>query len=490
VNTAVIGSGFGGIASALRMRALGHDVTLFEKLSEIGGRAQVFNRGPYLHDAGPTVITAPYLFNELFELFDENLEDHLDFRSLDPWYRYYFVDGFEFDYTPNSEKMISQIRDINPADVDNYQRMLKAAREIFEIGYVKLADQPFHKFTTMMKYTPDIIRLKGYKSVYAFVASFLKDPNLRKVFTIQPLLVGGNPFKTSAIYALIQALEQKWGIYFCMGGMGKVIQELESLMLRHGIQIRKDTCIEKFSTVGKTISQIHTNSGEGLVFDNVICNSDPVFVNTKLLKSKRVSFHNSYIKKFAKHSMGLFVIFFGSRKKFKKVAHHTIWMGPRYKSLLEDIFEKQVLADDFSIYLHRPTATDQSFAKNNGDSFYALIPVPNMKSGIQWSDIKEEYALKVIGALNETILPGINESIEDLFVMTPDDFKENYLTPYGSGFSISPILSQSAWFRTHNKDDYYKNLYYSGAGSHPGAGVPGVLNSAKVVENIFTNDKK
>jgi phytoene desaturase len=217
----------------------------------------------------------------------------------------------------------------------------------------------------------------------------------------------------------------------------------------------------------------------------VVSNSDPITVNSIFLGEEKKSIQNRFLKKFAKHSMGLFVLFFGTRTTYPKIAHHTIWMGPRYKELLDDIFNKKVLAEDFSIYLHRPTATDQSFAPKNHDSFYALVPVPNLQADISWDEIKNEYASKVVKALAKTIMPDLEKHIDDLFVMTPNDFKESYMTPHGSGFSIAPILSQSAWFRTHNKDDYYKNLFYVGAGTHPGAGVPGVLNSAKVIERIL-----
>jgi phytoene desaturase len=485
VKIVVIGSGFGGIASALRMKNQGHDVTLLEKLDEIGGRAQHFKRPNYFHDAGPTVITAPYLFSELFELFGEKLEDYLQFKPLDPWYRFYFVNGFEFDYLSDQEKMLKQIHSINPTDVDGYNKMLKKAQEIFKTGYLKLVDQPFHKLTTMIRYTPDILRLKGYQSVYRFVSTYLKDENLRQVFSIQPLLVGGNPFQTSSIYALIHALEQKWGIYFAIGGMSKVVRELKNLMIRQGIEIKTNHEVEKFETSMNRISKIIIKDKPPISADIVISNADPITVNNEFLNEQKISLHNRFIKKYAKHSMGLFVLFFGTKIKYPKIAHHTIWMGLRYKELLDEIFNKQILSDDFSIYLHRPTATDESFANKGSDSFYALVPVPNLQAKLPWEDIKMQYANKIIKALANTIMPNLENVIDDLFIMTPENFKESYMTPHGSGFSIAPTLSQTAWFRTHNKDDYYNNLYYVGAGTHPGAGVPGVLNSAKVVERII-----
>ena len=381
--------------------------------------------------------------------------------------------------------MLEQIREISVKDVDGYLRMLKESTKIFELGYEKLASRPFHKLTQMLRYGPDIIRLKGYQSVYSFVSRHIKDENLRQAFSIQPLLVGGNPFSTSSIYSLIHALEKKWGIYFCMGGTGKIVLELEKLMIRHGIKIFYNHDAERINTKGSRVSSIEFTNGKSYNFDKLICNADPLQVYTDLLKGKQVSLHNRVIEKFAKHSMGLFVIFFGTKKKYNNIAHHTIWMGPRYKALLEEIFDKHTLAEDFSVYLHRPTCTDPSFAPPNGDSFYALVPVPNLKGKYNWDEIKKEFSMKVLDALNKSIMPELNENVVDIFSMTPKDFKKDYRTPFGSGFSIAPKLLQSAWFRTHNQDDLYKNLFYVGAGTHPGAGLPGVLNSAKVVENII-----
>jgi phytoene desaturase len=272
-----------------------------------------------LHDAGPTVITAPYLFNELFEIFGEKLDDHLQFKPLDPWYRFYFVNGFEFDYQPNREKMLQQIQSISPIDVDGYNKMLKQAQEIFKIGYLKLVDQPFHNISTMLSHAPDILRLKGYQSVYQFVSRYLKDENLRQVFSIQPLLVGGNPFQTSSIYALIHALEQKWGIYFAMGGMGKVIQELKKLMIRHGIEIKTNHEVQKLETSLNKIKKIIFKSNPPINADIVISNADPITVNTIFLNKQKISLHNRFLQKYAKHSMGLFVLFFGTKIKYPKM---------------------------------------------------------------------------------------------------------------------------------------------------------------------------
>ena len=481
----VIGSGFGGIAAALRMRAKGYEVDLHEKLDQIGGRARQFSRNGFVYDAGPTVITAPYLFRELFEIFNEDIDDFIKFIPLDPWYRFRFNDGTFFNYGPDQDQLLEQIKAIEPKDVNGYLKMLQHAEKIFEVGYLKLADQPFHKLSSLIKYTPDIIKLKGYQSVYQFVSSYLKHPNLRQAFSIQPLLVGGNPFNTTSIYALIHALEKKWGVFFAKGGTGEIISQLKMLMERKGVNIFLNSEIKKIITSKKMVEGIETEESKFYKTDYLITNADPIYTNSNLIGRKKISLHNKFVQKTAKHSMGLFVLFFGTKAKYDNIAHHTIWMGPRYKELLSDIFDRYKLSEDFSIYLHRPTATDPDFAPIGCDSFYALVPVPNLKGNISWKDEASAFTQSIIKALEQTMMPKLSENICESFVMTPEDFLQDYNTPFGSGFSIAPLFRQSAWFRTHNKDDLYQNLFYVGAGTHPGAGVPGVLNSAKVIDKLI-----
>lgn len=482
----VIGSGFGGIATALRMKAKGFDVDLHERLDQIGGRARQFKKNGFIHDAGPTVITAPYLFKELYALFNENIDDYINFIPLNPWYRFRFHDGTFFNYGPDQEDLLEQIRNLEPKDVNGYLKMLNHAEAIFKLGYLKLADQPFHKLSSLIKYAPDIIKLKGYQSVYQFVSSYLKHPNLRQAFSIQPLLVGGNPFDTTSIYSLIHALEKKWGVFFAKGGTGEIIRQLTLLMERHGINIFLNSDVSKIITSHRKVTGIELTNSSIHEADYIITNADPVYTNSYLIDSKKISLHNFFIQKTAKHSMGLFVLFFGTKKKYHAIAHHTIWMGSRYKELLDDIFNRYILTDDFSIYLHRPTATDESFAPPGCDSYYALVPVPNLKGKYDWNEEAPKLQEAVINALEETIMPNLAEYICESFFMTPEDFFQDYKTPFGSGFSIAPLFRQSAWFRTHNKDDYYHNLFYVGAGAHPGAGVPGVLNSAKVIDKLIS----
>ena len=484
----IIGSGFGGIASALRLKKIGFEVTLVERLDMLGGRARVFQKGGYRHDAGPTVITAPFLFEELFELYNKNLKDHLNFVPLDPWYRFYFHNGKTFDYRPSIDDTNKEIEKFDARDVKGYRDLLETSKNIFKIGFEKLSDQPFSSFWEMAKQVPSLVKLKSYLTVGQLVNSKLKNEFLRKAFSIHPLLVGGNPFTTTSIYALIHYLERKWGVFFCMGGTGKIVQELERLMIENDITVKKNTDITKIKVKSNRATGVITSTGDEIDADVVICNADPPTVYKEMLDPQFSKKALIKPEKFTQYSMGLYVLFFGSKKQYPSVAHHTIWMAERYKELLNDIFDKRILTKDFSLYLHRPTATDETFAPTGKDSFYVLCPVPNLKADIDWEKEGPRLRDKIVNALSETIMPDLEKNIEEDFWMTPQDFKNDYRSMHGAGFSIAPIFSQSAWFRYHNKDKKISNLYFSTAGAHPGAGIPGVLCSAKVVEKLIKKD--
>ena len=483
----VIGAGFGGIAAALRMRAKGHKVTLIERLDAIGGRAQAFEQGGFRHDAGPTVITAPFLFDELFALFDEKREDHLDFRPLDPWYRFYFHEGSEFDYRPSLEDTHAEIARFSPEDMKNYDRLISTSKDIFDIGFSELADRPFTRFGAMLKQIPQLLRLKSYMTVAQLVNSHIKHPLLRQAFSIHPLLVGGNPFDTTSIYALIHYLERKWGVYFCMGGTGKLVAELENLMRRQGIEILLNTDVREIMVShdsSNKVTGVIIQDGTQISADRIICNGDPPTIYAEMLPAHKGKRKKALPDKVTRYSMGLYVLFFGTKKTYPNIAHHTIWMGKRYKELLHDIFNRKILADDFSLYVHRPTATDASFAPEGCDSFYVLCPVPNLQGNVDWEQEGPALQQRIVAALDKTIMPGLTEHIVEDFYMTPEDFKTRYRSMHGAGFSIAPNFTQSAWFRYHNRDPHLSNLYFSAAGAHPGAGMPGVLCSAKVVDRL------
>ena len=486
----VIGAGFGGIAAALRMRARGYSVTLVDRLAAIGGRAQVFERGGFRHDAGPTVITAPFLFDELFELFGEKREDHLEFRPIDPWYRFYFHGGEGFDYRASIEDTNDEIRRFNPDDVKGYEKLLAASKEIFEIGFEKLADRPFNKFVTMLAQIPSLLKLRSYRSVAGIVNSHIKHPLLRQAFSIHPLLVGGNPFTTTSIYSLIHYLERRWGVFFCMGGTGKLVSELHNLLLRVGVRVETSVDIDQITVTDGRTTGATARDGRFFAADRVICNGDPPTVYSQMLPADQMRAKRPLPEALTQYSMGLYVLYFGTKAQYPDVAHHTIWMGPRYKELLADIFNKKILADDFSLYVHRPTATDDSFAPKGCDSFYVLCPVPNLLGNIDWDTAGVQMRDRIVAALSETIMPGLEDVISDDFWMTPEDFKTDYRSMHGAGFSIAPIFPQSAWFRYHNRDPHIPNLYFSAAGAHPGAGMPGVLCSAKVVDTLIEEEDR
>ena len=480
----VIGSGFGGIASALRLRALGLDVHVIERLDEIGGRAQVFEVDGYKHDAGPTVITAPFLFDELFELFGEKRADHIEFRELNPWYRFVFPDGDQFNYGGTLEETLLEIERIEPKDRAGYESLVTHSKAMFDIGFSELAHQPFHQIKTMAKQIPHLARLRSDRSVWDMVCQHLSNDKLRQAFSIQPLLVGGSPFDTTSVYGLIHYLERAYGIFFAMGGTGALVAQLKQLMLRQGITIQTGATVSKILTSQNRVSGVKLDSNDVITADYTVFNGDPMYLYRELLPQNQIPFATRLKRDYSKLSMGLYVLFFGTDMQYPDIAHHTIWMGQRYRELLDDIFHRQILADDFSLYLHRPTATDPSFAPSGHDSFYVLAPVPHQGSGIDWAIEEPKLRERIIDALDRTILPGLKEHIQAPFSMTPDQFSDDYLSYKGAGFSIAPLFTQSAWFRFHNKAEGFDNLFLAGAGTHPGAGMPGVISSAKVVERL------
>ncbi|MEM0952313.1 MAG: phytoene desaturase family protein [Cyanobacteria bacterium P01_H01_bin.74] len=482
----VVGAGFGGIASALRLRAKGYAVKLLDQCPQLGGRAQVYSVGGFTHDAGPTVLTAPFLLEELFELFGKQLADYLELVPLNPWYQFVFPDGQVFNYGGSVEDTLQEIEAFNPADKTGYLNLVESSKAIFDVGFEQLGATPFHTFSTMLKTVPHLISLKAQEPVWNFVCRHLQDENLRQAFSIQPLLVGGNPFSTSSIYSLIHFLERKWGIHFAKGGTGAVVQALAKLMAEVGISVHLNTRVERLLIDDfKRCKGVLLSNGEKLNAGKVVSNADPAFVYRNWVNSESLSLSTKLKNKTAAYSMGLFVLYFGTQARYPNVEHHTIWLGKRYKALLDDIFKHQVLAEDFSLYLHRPTATDSSFAPEGCESFYVLCPVPNLQAEIDWRLEGPRLRDRIVKALSKTILPNLEQTICHDFFKTPEDFATSYSSLHGTGFSIAPILRQSAWFRYHNKSESIKNFYLTGAGTHPGAGLPGVLCSAKVVDALI-----
>ena len=482
----VIGSGFGGLAASLRLRAKGYKVTLLEKHPDLGGRARVFKKDGFTYDGGPTVITAPYLFEELFSLFNKKISDYVEIVPLDLWYRFVFNDGDTFDYNGDDKSMEEQVKKYSSDDYNGYKELVNFTEKIFDKGFTDLSDKPFNNLVFMMKQIPALLKLKSYKSVYSLVSNYISNEKLRRVFSMHPLLVGGNPFSTTSIYTLILFLEKKWGIHYSIGGTGSVVKALEKLMKEENITIIKDAEVTEILTKNKKVTGVKINESKIINCDYVICNSDPPNVYNNLIKSKED--YNFLFKQKMKrmdYSMGLFVYYFGSKKKYNNVAHHTIYFGKSYEKHLDKIFEKKILSEDISYYLHRPSATDPNMAPSDQDAFYVLVPVPNNLSKINWIDEGDKFKNLVLDKMDKTILPGIKENVVSDFYLTPDYFEIDLATLHGSGFSIQPKFSQSAYFRFHNQSEIFNNLYFVGAGTHPGAGMPGVLSSAKVLDKLF-----
>jgi phytoene desaturase len=482
----VIGSGFGGIAAALRMRAKGYKVTLLEKHPDLGGRARVFKKDGFIYDGGPTVITAPYLFEELFSLFNKKISDYVKIVPLELWYRFVFEDKTSFDYSGNEMSMEKEIQKFSKTDISGYKKLVNFTQKIFDKGFTELSTKSFNNINFMLKQIPALLKLKSYQSVYKLVASYISNEKLRRVFSMHPLLVGGNPFTTTSIYTLILYLEKKWGIHYSIGGTGSVVNALEKLMKEEGVEIIKNAEVTEMLSSDNKIEGVQINNKNNLYGNYVICNSDPPNVYKNLIKSKKKYgfLFNQKVKRM-NYSMGLFVYYFGSKKQFEKVAHHTIYFGKSYEKHLSKIFDQKILSDDISYYLHRPSATDPSMAPKDHDAFYVLVPVPNNLSGINWSKEGERFKELVLTKMDQTVLPGIKENVVSDFYLTPDYFENELSTLHGSGFSIQPKFTQSAYFRFHNKSEIFDNLYFVGAGTHPGAGMPGVLSSAKVLDELL-----
>jgi phytoene desaturase len=480
----VIGAGFGGLAAAVRLLVRGYRVTVVDRLEQPGGRARVFETDGYTFDAGPTLITAPFLFDELWKLAGRRIEDDVDLVPISPFYRIRFDDGDTFDYTGDAEQMRREIARFSPDDVDGYERFLAKSEKIFEVGFEELGHVPFGRLSDMARIAPAMAVLESYRTVYGLVSKYISDPRLRQVFSFHPLLVGGNPFSTTSIYTLIAFLERKWGVWYAMGGTGALVRAIAGLVEDLGGTFRLGETVEQITVDAGRASGVHLETGEHIEADLVVSNADAAWTYRHLVAPEhRTTWTDARLDR-AKLSMSLFVWYFGTDRQYDDVAHHTILLGPRYRELLDDIFHRKHLADDFSLYLHRPTATDQSMAPPGHDCFYVLSPVPHLDSGTDWGVEGERYRQAIERSLSETVLPGLEDHVTASLTLTPQGFLDDYLSVKGAAFSFEPVLTQSAYFRPHNASEDVEGLYLVGAGTHPGAGMPGVLSSARVLDTV------
>jgi phytoene desaturase len=480
----IIGGGFGGLAAAVRLGARGYRVTVLEKLSAPGGRAFVLRQDGFTFDTGPTIVTAPFLFEELWALCGRRMTDDIELRAMTPFYQIRFHNGDVFNASGDETAMRAEIARFDSADVAGYDRFMRRSEEIYRIGYEQLGDTPFNSILDMARIAPDLVRLEGHRSVFGVVSKYFRDERIRTVFSFHPLLIGGDPFRASSIYCLISFLEKRWGVHFAMGGTGALVKGLVDLIESQGGELRCGEEVESIVVENGRATGVMLASGETIRASIVVSNADSAWTYRRLVPaSARRRWTDRKIDR-ARYSMGLFVWYFGVNRRYEDVAHHTIIMGPRYRELLRDIFDRKRLAPDFSLYLHRPTATDPSLAPKGCDTFYVLSPVPNLLGGQDWRVEAEPYRQAIARALEGSILPGLTRALVTSRVATPLDFQNRLNSYRGAGFALEPILTQSAWFRPHNASEDVRNLYLVGAGTHPGAGLPGVLSSARVLDKV------
>ena len=488
----VIGSGFGGLAAAVRLAVRGHDVTLVEKRDQPGGRAYVYRQDGFTFDGGPTVITAPWLITELFALAGRVPKDYVTLTSIDPFYRIYFPDGDHFNYAGNHDAMLAEIRRFSPypEDIDGYLEFVRRTERIFAKGFTELAATPFLHLTDMLKIVPDLARLQSHRSVYGLVSKFIKDDRLRQVLSFHPLLVGGNPFQTTSIYTLIHHLEREWGVWFAMGGTGAVVDALVRLFGELGGKLHLNAEVGEITTHGRRATGVRLRDGREFPADVVVCNAEVAGAYQGLLPAAiRKKYTDRRLAR-TRYSMSLVVIYFGTDRHYRgedgpALAHHNIILGPRYGPLLHDIFTAKTLADDFSLYLHIPTITDPSLAPPGCEACYVLAPVPHLGGKTDWATESRLYRDRIMGFLEDHYLPDLSKHLVTEHMIDPRHFRDTLNSYQGSAFSVEPILTQSAWFRPHNRSEELPNLYFVGAGTHPGAGLPGVLCSAKIAADLI-----
>jgi len=485
----VIGTGFGGLAAAIRLSVKGYRVQMLEKLDAPGGRAYVHKQDGFTFDAGPTIITLPHLIGELFTLCGREMKDHVDLRLMSPFYRIRFDDGTHFDYSNNDEEMLAQIEQLSPEDVQGFKNLMVASERCFQLGFVELGMVPFETFGDVVKAMPNLIKMKAWQTIYGLVAKHIKHPKLRIVMSFHPLLIGGNPYSVTAVYALIHSLERRWGVHSAMGGTGAIVNALVNLLEERQVPIRYNAPVTRIRVADGRATGVELDSGEFIPADIVVSNGDAAWTYRHLVEPQhRKHWTDRRIAK-GKYSSGLFVWYFGTDRRYEDVPHHMMVLGPRYKGLLQDIFKNHTLSKDFSLYLYRPTATDPSLAPPGCDSFYVLSVVPNLSSETDWPAVTAQYQDAIATALEESVLPNLRQHVVSSKVTTPQDFQDRLWSYKGAGFGLEPILVQSAWFRPHNRSEDVDGLFMVGASSQPGAGVPSVLMSAKMLEQVVPHVK-
>jgi phytoene desaturase len=480
----VIGAGFGGLAAAVRLGARGYRVTVLEKLDQPGGRAAQFRQDGFTFDAGPTIITAPFVFEELWELCGRKLADDVTLVSLDPFYTVRFDDGRVFRASADDASMEAEIARFSPGDVAGYRRYLAESERCFRVGFLGMIDKSYATMTAMAKALPGLVMRRADRSVYKLVSKYIRNEQLRQALSFHPLFIGGNPMRSSGVLSLISYLEREYGVHYAIGGTHSLVKGLAGLIAGQGGAIRTGVEVAEIAVEAGRATGVRLKGGEVVPAAIVVSNADAGWTYSRLLANhRRKRWTDTRIAR-AKYSMSLFVWYFGVDRRYDDVPHHTVMMGPRFGRLLHDIFDAKILADDFSLYLYRPTATDASMAPRGCDSFYVLSPVPNLDADIDWTETAEPYRRKIEAHLEATLLPGLKNHVVTSKLMTPVDFRDRLLSIKGAAFGIEPVITQLAWFRPHNISEEVGNLFIVGAGTHPGAGLPGVVSSAKILDKV------
>ncbi len=485
----VVGGGFGGLALAVRLQAAGLAVTLVERRPRLGGRAYRLEEGGYVFDMGPSLVTAPDILDDLFRAAGSSLHEAVDLVPLDPYYRIHFDDGTVFDYSGDPERMKVQMRRLDPWDADRYDGFMDAIRPIHEAVIDEgLGRRPFDRLSTMAGFIPRMVGLGAHRSAAAFVARWFRDPRHRFLFSFHPLFVGGNPFHTPAVYLMIPWLERRGGVWFARGGMYALVEALEARFRALGGVVRTGTPVEEVLVEGGRARGVRLEDGTRLSAEVVASNADVAHTYRDLVPAEaRRRWTDRRLERQA-WTMSCVVLYMGVRRTYPDLAHHTLVLSPRYRELLDDIFRRKILPPDFSLYLHAPTRTDPSMAPPGCESLYALVPVANNASGIDWRQEGGRLAERVMAYLEAWGLPGLRDHLDVLRIFTPDDFESELNAFQGNAFGLEPRLTQTGWLRPHNRSEDVDGLYLVGAGTHPGAGVPGVLLSAEATFACVAED--
>ncbi|WP_371227372.1 phytoene desaturase [Roseovarius sp. 2305UL8-3] len=491
----VIGAGIGGLASAMRLGTKGYRVTVLDRLNSPGGRGSSIWQDGYRFDLGPTIVTVPYVFRELWQACGRDFDADVTLAPLDPYYEIRWPDGSAFKVFKGDDEMRAEVARLSPGDVEGYERFLRDSEKRYHFGFEGLGRRPMNKLWELVKALPGFAALRADRSVYAHAAARVRDERLRMALSLHPLFIGGNPTKVTSVYILVNHLEKAFGVHYAIGGVDAIACAMRGVIEDQGGMVRQDAEVDEICVQGQQANGVRLKSGEMVTADIVVSNADPGHTYDHLLrKYKRRRWTQARLKR-SRWSMSLFVWYFGTRgtrEKWQDVGHHTILNGPRYKGLLRDIFSKGTLADDMSLYVHRPTVTDPSAAPGGDDAFYALSPVPHLghDTQVNWGEMAETYRRKVQDVLEDQLLPGLGDHVSASMIFTPETFRDRYLSPYGAGFSLEPRILQSAWFRPHNISEEVNGLYVVGAGTHPGAGLPSVVASAEVLAKLVPDAQK